>query len=136
MGLAEDVAQECFMTLWEKRNKVEAKGAKFFLYRIAGNKVINHFNHNKVKLKFQSVPKIDKEIETPEFKMEMGEFQEKLKTAIAELPEKNRTVFLMNRIDKLTYAEIAEREGISIKGVERRMHLAMKELKEKIGRKL
>ncbi|MEM7654956.1 MAG: sigma-70 family RNA polymerase sigma factor, partial [Bacteroidota bacterium] len=67
--------------------------------------------------------------ETPQFAMEEAEFRHKLETAIASLPEKNRVVFLMNRIEKLTYKEIAERLELSVKAVEKRMHKALIQLR-------
>ncbi|MEO0626668.1 MAG: sigma-70 family RNA polymerase sigma factor, partial [Bacteroidota bacterium] len=68
--------------------------------------------------------------ESPGFKMEETEFYQQLQSAIAALPEKNRIVFLMNRIDKLTYREIAERLEISQKAVEKRMSKALVELRK------
>ena len=50
--------------------------------------------------------------------------------AIADLPENQRIVFLMNRLDKKTYKEIAELLDISVKAVEKRMHKALKELRK------
>jgi RNA polymerase sigma-70 factor (ECF subfamily) len=86
----------------------------------------------QVRLKYakQSVDKV--EIETPEFKMEETEFKERLERAIAELVSTQREVFLMNRIDKKKYSEIAEELGISVKAVEKRMGKALKSLRSKI----
>ncbi|MEM7514507.1 MAG: sigma-70 family RNA polymerase sigma factor, partial [Bacteroidota bacterium] len=54
----------------------------------------------------------------------------RLEGAIAALPEKNRVVFLMNRIEKLTYQEIADSLGLSVKAIEKRMHKALIELRK------
>ena len=43
-----------------------------------------------------------------------------------------KTAFLMNRIDQMTYVEIAEVLEISVKAVEKRMHLALKTLRSEI----
>jgi RNA polymerase sigma-70 factor (ECF subfamily) len=58
---------------------------------------------------------------------------EKLESVIAGLPEKQREVFLLSRIDKKKYAEIAEMLDISVKAVEKRMSQALIILREKIG---
>ena len=47
--------------------------------------------------------------------------------------EKQKEVFLLSRIEKMKYREIAEMLGISVKAVEKRMHLALLEMEEKIG---
>jgi RNA polymerase sigma-70 factor (ECF subfamily) len=64
--------------------------------------------------------------------MQEKEFNTKLQSAIESLPEGQKTAFLMNRIDQMTYAEIAEALDISVKAVEKRMHLALKTLRAEI----
>ena len=71
--------------------------------------------------------------ESPEFVMLEKEFLEKIEKAIADLPEKQKEVFLLSRIEKKKYREIAEILGISVKAVEKRMHLALIKMKNKIG---
>jgi len=60
------------------------------------------------------------------------EFQAELETALARMPESARITLMMNRLENLTYEEIAQRLGISIKAVEKRMSIALKFLREKI----
>ena len=67
------------------------------------------------------------------FLLEEKEFMQKLENAIASLSEKQREVFLLNRIDKKTYTEIAVFLDISKKAVEKRMHNALKVLRKEIG---
>jgi RNA polymerase sigma-70 factor (ECF subfamily) len=57
----------------------------------------------------------------------------KLKKVIADLPEKQREVFLLSRIDKKKYSEISDMLGISVKAVEKRMSQALIVLREKLG---
>jgi len=61
------------------------------------------------------------------------EFLIKLEKTIADLPKIQREVFLLNRIEKKKYKDIAEQLGISVKAVEKRMHGALLVLREKIG---
>jgi len=48
---------------------------------------------------------------------------------LESMPEKQRTVFLMNRIDELKYKEIADHLGLSVKAIEKRMSQALEHLK-------
>ena len=48
------------------------------------------------------------------------------------LPENQRTTFLLHRIDGKKYAEIAVLESVSVKAIEKWMHLALKSLRNKI----
>ena len=51
-------------------------------------------------------------------------------TAINQLNDTQRVAFLMHRIDGKKYSEIAEELNISIKAVEKRIHLALLELRK------
>ena len=58
---------------------------------------------------------------------------EKLENTISALPEKQREVFLLNRIEKKKYKEIALHLDISVKAVEKRMHQALLVMRKEIG---
>jgi RNA polymerase sigma-70 factor (family 1) len=129
MELAEDLTQEAFAILWKKRQSINPEKARSYLYTIANNLFLNEIKHQKVVLRFKQKPQRSQTDITPQYLMEEEEFKQKLEAAISSLPEKNRVVFLMNRIEKLTYREIAERLGLSVKAVEKRMHKALMELR-------
>ncbi|MDG2450070.1 MAG: sigma-70 family RNA polymerase sigma factor, partial [Saprospiraceae bacterium] len=97
---------------------------------VANNLFLNQIQHQKVVLKFESRGHSERNDETPQFILEESEFKKKLEGAISSLPEDQRTVFLMNRIDKKKYREIAEIVGISVKAVEKRMHKALTHLRK------
>nr|WP_062054667.1 sigma-70 family RNA polymerase sigma factor [Aquimarina longa] len=132
---AEDITQDAFVKLWKNCRKVLFEKAKSFLMKVAQNAFFNELNHKKVILKYnqQSFSSIQYEY-SPHFLLEEKEFMIKLQHSIAELPQKQREVFLLSRKDKKTYKEIAEIIGLTQKAVERRMHLALLELREKLGR--
>lgn len=129
---ADDLAQDAFVKLWNNCAKVPFSKAKSFLYTVANNAFLNDVAHQKVKLKHQKALVNDTDHENPEFKYREKEFQEELNNAIANLSEKQREVFLLNRIEKKKYREIAEMLDISVKAVEKRMHGALKSLREEI----
>lgn len=130
LALAEDLVQEAFERLWKNCAKVTVAKAKSFLFTVGNNLFLNHVAHQKVVLKFEQRGHTQRSDETPEFLLEEQEFKRQLEQAIADLPENQRLVFLMNRIDKKTYKEIAELLGISVKAVEKRMHKALKALRK------
>ena len=130
--LAEDIVQETFLRLWKNCAKVIPEKVKSFLFTTANRLLLDQFKHQKVVLRYQQQPHAMATTEDPGFLLEVEEFKTQLMAAIQKLPEKSRVVFLMNRIDKLTYKEIAERLGLSQKAVEKRMHRALVQLRETI----
>ena len=133
VDLAEDLAQDTFIKLWDTRDKIVKKTIKSYLYAIARNLTINHLKREKLKYTFVSQQDKNPFSESPEYVLLEKEFKQKLENALAELPEGNREVFLMNRIEGLKYAEIAERIGLSVKAVEKRMSKAIRILKDTTG---
>ena len=130
---AHDLVQEAYVKMWENCAKILPEKAKSFLYTVASNAFKNDRAHLKVKLKYQESGASSKvNIETPEFKMEEQEFKKRLEDAIEEMVPTQREVFLMNRIDKKKYSEIAEELGVSVKAVEKRMGKALKFLRARI----
>ena len=56
----------------------------------------------------------------------------RIKKAIDNLPEKCRTIFILNRFEEKKYSEIAEIQGVSVKAIEAQMSKALKLLREQL----
>lgn len=131
--LAEDLLQETFLSVWKNREKLDKEQSfKAFLYRIAGNLYLNHHRHSRVADRYRQnhSSKGLATSETPQFLMEQEEFSRSLWAALERLPERTREVFLLSRTEHLSYQEIAERLGISVKTVETQMGRALAKLSE------
>ena len=103
------------------------------MYTVSRNEFLNEVAHKKIVLQHQVHLAKSSTNESPEFLLEEKEFMLKLKTVISDLPEKQREVFLLSRIDKKKYSEISEIIGISVKAVEKRMSQALITLRARIG---
>ncbi len=134
MEWSEDLVQDVFMQVWEKRLTIRDETIKPFLYVVARNFFLKDSRRRNYALKFLSTQDDFTDHESPEYKMEMEEFQLKLQQAIGKLPEKCRTIYLMNRIDKLTYKQIAAYLSVSDKAIEKQMSKALDLLRENLGR--
>ena len=121
----------CFMKLWVKRDDV-----KSHLYTIANNMHLNKIRHEKVKMNFAESHKFQQEEKSPEYQLEEKEIKAKLDAVIGDIPEKQREVFLMNRIEEMTYQEIADNLSLSVKAIEKRMHGALNHIRQHIDHKI
>ena len=129
---ANDLVQEAFIKLWQNCSKVTKEKSKSFLYTVVRNTFFNIVAHKKVILKHQNQYTHRNNTETPEFILEEKEFKDKLENAINNLTEKQRTAFLLNRIEGKKYREIAEILGVHIKTVEIRMSQALAAIRKEI----
>jgi RNA polymerase sigma-70 factor (family 1) len=132
--LASDIAQETFMRYWERMSgKAEGNGnIKGLLYKIAGDIFISSYRKRKTTRKYTVLMNKEEFSHSPEEQLTYKELTISYENALANLPEKQRAVFLLNRMEGLKYHEIALNLGLSIKAVEKRMKNALEFLKKSI----
>ena len=126
---AEEVVQDVFYKLWEKRKIISIKtSVNAYLYIAVRNKCLQKINHQKVKEKYLKTVKKDAEISTDntDDTLIYNESIEIFNEAMNTLPEKCRTIFKMSRFEGLKYKEIAIELSISIKTVEAYITKALK----------
>lgn len=129
---AEEMVQGTFMTLWEKHDVIDVHTSlKSYLYRAVHNNCLNHIKHTHIKREYNNEYLHYADIEYEQVSNElMGkELECKINTAINSLPPQCQTVFKMSRYENLTYNEIAEKMGISVKTIENHMIKALRTLR-------
>lgn len=131
--LATDIAQETFMKIWEKQLNMENDHARRLLFKIAGDIFVSSYRKQKVMMNFQFKKTETETSPSPDEQLHFAELSNQYEMALLGMPENQRTVFLMSRMDKMKYAEIAETLGLSIKAIEKRMSLALSTLKIKLN---
>jgi RNA polymerase sigma-70 factor (ECF subfamily) len=130
---ATDIAQETFIRVWEKQPDSNHDNIIGLLYKIAHDLFISHYRKEKVISKFRLASKPETSGRSPEDQVIFEELKSRYEFALAGLPEKQRIVFLMSRMEQLKYHEIAGRLGLTVKAVEKRMNLALVTLRKAIG---
>jgi RNA polymerase sigma-70 factor (ECF subfamily) len=139
---AEEAVQQVFFKLWERNVRKDSAGenlsltgsASAYLYRAVHNESLNYIKHQKVRSNHQLhvAYRMKNEVDHPAKKIMAGELENKIHSALNELPEQCRTIFQMSRFDELKYREIADKLGISVKTVENQMGKALKLLRQKL----
>lgn len=132
-ALSTDLAQDTFMRIWEKDMVLMPGSDTGLLYKIAGDLFISHTRRDKLKKEAPERIRFEQSSRTPEEELQFKELQEKYERALVKLPENQRIVFLMSRMEELTYQEIAARLSLSVKAVEKRMTGALSRLRQEIN---
>ncbi len=131
--LATDIAQDVFMKVWEKDFEIRDGKIVGLLYKMASDLFVSSYRRKELDGRYRNTIELEYYSESPDETAEYNELKEKYEKALAEMNENQRIVFLMSRVEGLKYGEISERLNIGLKAVEKRMTLALKYLKEKLG---
>ncbi|TPG18880.1 sigma-70 family RNA polymerase sigma factor [Sphingomonas koreensis] len=129
---AEDLVQETFLRLVAVEQSPSAAIAKpeAYLSRVASNLL-----RDRARVAFQrsiaaEIPAEDSSLLATNLvaSLEARDMLNRLESAMQRLGPKTREIFMAHRLDGFTYREIAERTGLSVKGVEWHMSKAITNL--------
>ena len=130
--LSADIAQNVFMKVWNKKIDITKGNIKSLLFKIATDEFISHIRRKKVEREYNTNTELRLICESD---TDDGLSDKKLQfeKALNQLPMKQKTALLMNKMQGLTHKEIAESLNLSQKAIEKRIHLALKNLKQKLN---
>ncbi|NGM66586.1 RNA polymerase sigma factor [Sphingobacterium sp. SGR-19] len=116
--LAEEVLQDVFMMLWEKRHDMDAsRSVPAYLYRSAINKTKNVFrkiaNDNRLREEFLHHFTASGKNVVEEW-IENKEVEQALHALLDRLPPQQKKVYVLCKLDGLSYKEVSEQLKISI----------------------
>ena len=130
--LSGDIAQNVFMKVWTKKIEIASGNIKSLLFKMATDEFISHIRRKKVEKEYTE--SIDLRLmREPDNNDDLLEKKVLFQKALNQLPEKQKTALLMNKMQGLTYKEIAEVLNLSQKAIEKRIGLALKALKQNIN---
>jgi RNA polymerase sigma-70 factor (family 1) len=130
---AEDIVQEVFLRIWEKRQDlIGSSTIRFYLFTAVRNNCLTYIAHSKRFLSFHAAHLEDKAVIYPQDKAEghPADRMAMIQKAIAQLPPKCKEVFLLSRIGNLSYKEIAKTLDISVKTVDNQVGKALRVLRD------
>jgi RNA polymerase sigma-70 factor (family 1) len=128
---AEEVIQNVFVDLWQKRSTDEIVNLSAYLHRAVKNKCIDQIRRGMIRERHKELILSTTDEEGPGTE-EMIAFQELKATineALAALPEKTREIFTLNRLDGLSVREVSKVLSIPERTVEHHLASALKIMK-------
>jgi RNA polymerase sigma-70 factor (ECF subfamily) len=125
---AEDMSQEVFVEVWNRRETLDVKTSlKGYLRMIAVNKTLNYIRSKKMNFEQEdAVLHIPSTENSSQIILEAEDLKNAINHAVDKLPERCRIIFGLSRYEEKTYREISEELDISIKTVENQMSKALK----------
>ncbi len=131
--LAEDAAQDAFVTAWIKLDKL-SDPQKFggWVLRIAHNCALNAIRQMKSFLPCESAESIPDNSADPAEILANSDENKNLRRNISHLPEKVRQIISLHYFEDLTIDEIAQKMGISSGTVKRQLHDGRKKIRKEL----
>lgn len=136
-AVSEELVQDFFAELWENADLLNLTNSiRAYFYKAIRNSSLNYIKHEKVREKYDPEwMSMKKETVMPEIEDKFREqrIREAIKKAVESLPERSRMTYKLHRYDGLTYEEIAEVMGVSVKTVESQMTRSLKILRSQLS---
>ena len=133
--LAEDVTQEVFLRIWRKIDSYDPAKAKIstWLSSITRNRAIDVARKNKYVNRQVSWADVSRNPgltgDTPEARTELNLTRERVRAAMAQLPEEQRSALALAYFQGMTQKEIAEESGEPLGTIKTRVRLGMQKLR-------
>jgi RNA polymerase sigma-70 factor (ECF subfamily) len=133
---AENIIQDVFLNLWLNRENVEkSSSVKYYIFTTAYNSAISVIRKKlKDSTYIEYVKTLQDLMQEPvDLQIEYKELDEQLNRIIDALPQRQKEVYMLSRVEGLKYSEIAERLNISINTVENHLSRALNHIRRKLG---
>lgn len=130
---AEDLVQELFIEMWDKKiYRQITQSLKAYLYRAVRNKCINELRRNKlVKHKLQEYYEYRMKRKEPVL-LEQKELAANIQNVLQEFPSQRLKAFTLVYMENKRYREAADEMGLSINSVKTHLRLALQVLRDKL----
>lgn len=137
---AEDIVSEVFADLWTKMDTLDLDaGMASYLYRAVSSRALNFLRHQNIAaVRIEALEAInEKRLEfidrtTPDDNIETQDIKNGIESALSELPEKCREVFVLSYINGLKSKDIADAMGVSVRTVEAHIYKALRIMRERL----
>lgn len=138
--IAEEVVSDVFINIWQKKEKlVSDQKLHSYLFRCVHNKCIDYLRSQKTVKNQKTVALyllLDDEVfSESNFVIEKifsKNLEETIKNAINKLPEKRKEIFLLNRIENLSYQQIADKLSLSVNSVKTQISRSVEFLRKEV----
>lgn len=128
--IIEELLQDLFISLWEKREKVIIENLEAYLNTSLKYLIINQIKKQMLQERFieYSFKRLEQTDDVDE-SVAFNELSVAIEKAIEQLPEKTQQIFRLNRLEYLSVKEIAQKLNIPERTIEYHITQALKSLR-------
>ena len=131
---AEDIAQDTFVRLWERREAWKLEGSvRALLFRVARNLSLDELRRRSARERTMRVARVAPSVWSPDDDLENTELRALIVGAVDSLPSRRRQVFVLVRHYGLSYREAAAVLDLSPQTVANHLSLALADLRESLA---
>ncbi|SKC10966.1 RNA polymerase sigma-70 factor, ECF subfamily [Sphingobacterium nematocida] len=130
---AEDIVQEVFSMLWEKRLDIEVHNLQAFLMTACKHRILKQIDRSKVKGRYLESLSSHLQQANQEHLLIDKEYNMLFNQEVDKLPRKMKQIYLLRSNEELSYLEIAEKLSIGENTVRKQLHNARTILKAKLS---
>lgn len=132
---AEDIVQDVFFAIWQRRESwVVTSRLASYVYGAVRNRAIAQFRHRRVRIRVESLiaARRDRRVPRADDDLMAADLEAAIRRTIDQLPPRCREVYELRWYHQLSYAEIAHILGVSIKTVEAHVTTALRALRARV----
>ena len=133
---ATEIVDELFVQLWVKRDDImKINDLRVYLYTATKNASLNYISKKAKQIEVEPYENLIvqmTDVVSPEQIMITKEMLQKIKEAVDSLPPRCKLIFKFVREDGLSYSEVAEILGLSIKTIDAQMVIAVSRIRAKL----
>jgi len=136
---AEDIVEEMFLRLWTRRERIRVRGSvRSYLSIATRNTALNHLGRRRVEAKYAALAPLDEvwgetqATNDAESTLQEQERAVSVQRAIDSLPSRARETYCLYYQRHLSYAQIAQVMGVSVRTVEAQLVRCVRKLTKQL----
>ena len=136
---AEDITQDVFIKLWQRRREIDAEGTRAWLLKVTRNACFDRLRRRQTAARVFADDPDDRAVETvsiadpdPEARAAAADFRRQLRFALERLSDPMKSIVILREIQGLRYQEISDVLDVPLNTVRVYLHRGRRRLREEL----